>query len=228
MKNEVLQRLKILLGDKSIKEFSEELEVKEGLIKSYLYGGRNPGFNFFNALARAGYDVNWLLTGKGTPRRASTDEIRNIMRMLDLKTLEVPLVGATGAGEAWINYENESWENLEKIPVPAKFVVGHGKLIAVRVAKDQLSMFPLIRPYDIVIVDTKPVQKIHPKYVYLIRDPDEEYMAFTLKYVSAIAAHTVILISANPDYPPRRIRLTADMNPHDIIIGRARLIYRTL
>lgn len=58
-------RLKLLIGDKSLAAFSKKCGVKEGSIRQYL-GGSVPGLDKVIAIAEAeGVSVDWLATGKG-------------------------------------------------------------------------------------------------------------------------------------------------------------------
>lgn len=59
-------RLKSLIGDNSIADFSRQCRVPESTIRSYLVRGKTPGMEHLTDISSAcGVTVDWLATGKG-------------------------------------------------------------------------------------------------------------------------------------------------------------------
>jgi SOS-response transcriptional repressor LexA len=137
----------------------------------------------------------------------------------------VPYVGDVGAGPAILQYEEGA---VELFPVPVRLLHPATSPIVVSVGRGQESMSPTLLPGDWVVVDRAPIRRTDPKDIYLIRDPDEPEAALALKRVIAAGAHTVILLSDNPAFEPRRIRLPGNMSPADILVGRVALVLRPM
>lgn len=58
---------------KTQKEMADALDVTSTSIQGYERGSTLPGAKVFEALTRMGFDINWLLTGKGEMRRTETN-----------------------------------------------------------------------------------------------------------------------------------------------------------
>jgi hypothetical protein len=74
--DEIISRLTILRGERSIGEFAEWVGANYRVVARYFTGERRPGIDFLKALAAKGVNVRWLLTGKG--EMYSEDEGRQL------------------------------------------------------------------------------------------------------------------------------------------------------
>ncbi len=64
--NSFAYRLKVLIGDDSIRQFAKKCNVHESTIRTYLSGGKTPRMEHLISIATAcGVTVDWLTTGKG-------------------------------------------------------------------------------------------------------------------------------------------------------------------
>ena len=61
----LIDRLKVLQGEKKQKEFAEWLGESPSTVNGYMTGFRRPGIDLLISLAERGVNVNWLLTGRG-------------------------------------------------------------------------------------------------------------------------------------------------------------------
>ena len=121
----------------------------------------------------------------------------------------VPLVaGKIAAGRGLVVDENiEDWVIIHKNVSPKK-----KNLIAIRIDKREgLSMYPILKPDDIVIID-RDNKTITPKGIYAVRIDDE----CTVKRVQQADDH-LVLIPENPDYKVQIVNLRIHPDP---IIGR--------
>ena len=79
-------RLKLLMGGKTQKQFAESIGDDQEKLSKYLNDVQQPGFVFLQRMSQAGYNVNWLLTGKGgmyLSDAAATDVAPETMRVAE-------------------------------------------------------------------------------------------------------------------------------------------------
>jgi transcriptional regulator with XRE-family HTH domain len=73
-KLEFASRLRLVLQGRSQKEFAESIGDDQEKLSKYLNSVQMPGYLFWKRMAEAGYNVNWLLTGKGGMYISDADE----------------------------------------------------------------------------------------------------------------------------------------------------------
>jgi hypothetical protein len=96
-------------------------------------------------------------------------------------------------------------------------------LLAVRVAKKQRSMMPLIQPGDILFVDRHDKEVRHEGSMFLVRDPDEGEAVKKVKFFTRRGRDLVTFYSLNADeFPPDTYSLDDDFHGSldEVIIGR--------
>jgi hypothetical protein len=96
-------------------------------------------------------------------------------------------------------------------------------LLAVRVAKKQRSMLPLIQPGDILFVDRLDKEVRHEGNMFLVRDPDEGEAVKKVKVFTRRGRDMVTFYSLNAEeFPPDTYSLEDDFhgNLEEVIIGR--------
>jgi hypothetical protein len=65
--NSLVDRLEILIGKRTQKDFAAWLDVSPQSITSYFKAGNHPAWSFLQKLAQKGVNINWFLTGQGSP-----------------------------------------------------------------------------------------------------------------------------------------------------------------
>ena len=127
---------------------------------------------------------------------------------------KVPLVSGTIA--ATIGSGVIVDEHVEDWAIIHRKVVGKKKsLIAIRIDKDDgMSMYPILKPGDIVIIDREDNFEINPKAIYAVRSDN----SCTVKRLQR-AGRYLLLLSENrgSGYEPKAIDLESNEHP---IIGR--------
>ncbi|MCX7894541.1 MAG: XRE family transcriptional regulator [Thermoanaerobaculum sp.] len=110
-------------------------------------------------------------------------------------------------------------------PLPSSLLqrlgVDPSRAILVRLGKDQDSMADTIPPGSTVLLDLAPVQQIHPRQIYAVREDSGDGYGCAIKRVGLDpASRVLILLSDNPAHLPRAIRLRAGQSLSEIILGR--------
>jgi len=134
-------------------------------------------------------------------------QIKNPIRREDFIT--IPLVnGSIAAGRTIVVDENiEDWIIIHKNITPKT-----KNLVAIHVDKKEgMSMYPILKPNDIVIIDRDDIT-INPRSIYAIRIDD----GCTIKRVQQ-SDETLLLIPENTGYKTQVIDLKAHPRP---IVGR--------
>lgn len=135
--------------------------------------------------------------------------------------LSIPLLSQCNAGFAIIDHTaiKESfiiYRNIESL----KF---RSNLIAVRISKDDESMFPVLRPGDIIVVDKSDRVLSKESGTYLVSIPK---VGVSVRYVSLVIYENETKITcfseSSNNYPPRVYSLVNDFmgNSDNFIIGR--------
>ena len=203
----------------SSRALSEASGVSEANISRWLKGTRNPRI----AEASPIFDIlgaKIMLSDESQTRevvfvnpRVHTDykrlpaPIADDYRAIPLTNMEV----AAGPGMA-IQEEEElkSWVLIYTQELP----VDSSHLIAARVARNQKSMLPGIRPNDIVVIDRSDKNYKRPG-IFLVKDPEEGVTLKRIKYFVKRNKPMITFYSDNAeDYPPSTYELSefgADM-----------------
>lgn len=123
----------------------------------------------------------------------------------------VPLVEEVGAGQGLIPQgEFISWLLVWRWQEAIRH---RSDLIAVRLAKDADSMFPVLHPGDIVLVDRGEKNILTNGRMWLVLDPldgSSKIKRVNVKFLEEIKDTRITYYSDNPDYPPEVYSLRAD------------------
>jgi transcriptional regulator with XRE-family HTH domain len=120
-------------------------------------------------------------------------------------------------------YLADHMDRLEALPRTLLRSVGVDpeQAVLVRLGADQDSMADTIVPGSTLLVDRTPVRDVTPRAIYAVREEaGGEHGATVKRLVLDAAARVLILLSDNPAYLPRAIRLRAGQALGDLIIGR--------
>lgn len=134
----------------------------------------------------------------------------------------VPLVADRIAAGA-PRFVADRTERLEPLPRTLLRSVGVDprQAVLIRLGLDQDSMADTIPPGATVLVDRTPVREVTPREIYAIREETAGDTGCSIKrLVLDIEARVLIVLSDNPAYLPRAIRLRADQSLADHIVGR--------
>ena len=87
-KSDIVERLRLLIGNKSQKEFADELQVSPAKIAEYLSRKTRPGIDFLFRLALKGVNLKWFVTGKGPvfqqeEKTETPEEIQLVLREIE-------------------------------------------------------------------------------------------------------------------------------------------------
>lgn len=153
----VAERIKIVREStgKSQKELAEELGTSFRALQDYEAGKSYPGGKVFEALAKLGFNTNWILTGEGEMRREDDFDARNPTIINDKEGfVKIPRyeVSASAGGGSLVHSEQivdhltfrADWvRNTLGIPVSA--------LALISVKGD--SMEPTLSNGDVILID---------------------------------------------------------------------------
>lgn len=161
-----------------------------------------------------------LATGLGTTVAELLGEVAPTSGPTDV--IPVPLVAdriAAGPplllGDHVERYEHIPYSLLRSLGVDPR------QPVLVRLGPGQDSMADTIPPGATVLIDRTPVRDIVPRGVYAVREETAGEVGCTVKrLVLDSAARVLILLSDNPAYLPRAIRLKAGQPIADIVVGR--------
>lgn len=109
------------------------------------------------------------------------------------------------------------------IDMTEPLVQRRSNLLAVRVAKKQRSMLPLIQPGDVLFVDRQDKEVRHEGTMFLVRDPDEGEAVKKVKFFTRRGRQLVTFYSLNTDeFPPDTFSVEDDFQGDlgKIILGR--------
>jgi transcriptional regulator with XRE-family HTH domain len=74
LKNEIGERLRMIIGNQSKKDFAGSFNVTPQLLNNWLSGLNFPAIDFLAELSRRGINLNWLFTGLGPVYHRSNDQ----------------------------------------------------------------------------------------------------------------------------------------------------------
>jgi len=184
---EIKDRLRkaIVASGLSIKEVSEKSQIPYATLQKYLSGTYKPHVKNLQRLVRVlQIDIEWLLTGKGTPKKGE-DEYAYVARV----------DAAVGAGQAYELVTEEvkglyafrrDWLARKGNPENMRLVTVYGD-----------SMSPTLEDGDIVLVDLSR-RRIVPGGIYAIRIED----GLMVKRLHPLPGGRIRIISDNPSYAP--------------------------
>lgn len=204
----------------SIEMFSEKTGVPISSLKKYEAGRSTPGGEAIQALASAGINVHWLITGEGEMTRADRSQPDDMsMNMVREKGGEYALVplydvraaagyGAELAGEQVTDALafSRKWIHQELHASPADLYL---------IYVDGESMEPTLRAGDVILVDRRDGAAIPCDGIYVLRMDG----ALLVKRLQRLPGRRIRVVSDNPAYAP--IDLSLNSPGEDLaVIGR--------
>lgn len=78
MDSKLTDRLEILRGSRTQKEFAEWLGEGVTTVGSYFTGVSRPGIGFLESLAKKGVNLNWFVTGEGPVYRGEDERFAKL------------------------------------------------------------------------------------------------------------------------------------------------------
>lgn len=203
------ERLKELMGNKSIRSFGEEIDASEGGIRKWLNNTSRPSFDKVVRIARQ-YNVNleWLSTGEGSkyPEESSPEisEMGSIIIDCDEFKEEYALIPGyhvrVSTGHGALNDDNPVKRHLAFRRKWLQYRKLNEKDLAVVFAGGD-SMEPTIHNNNTILVDVSDVQ-LKDSSIYVLRFGDELYA----KRLQQCFDGSVLLISDNKEYSDQVIK----------------------
>jgi transcriptional regulator with XRE-family HTH domain len=213
------------VGTEGLGPILRQIRKARGLSQQALASRAGLSRNFLAKVERA--EANPTLD---TLRRISTGLGASIGELLgeELSTdappdmVPVPLVAdAVAAGPPIIvadqveRYEHLPYTLLRSLGVNPR------QTVLVRLGAGQDSMADTIPPGAMVLLDRTPMRDVAPRGIYAVREDVGGEMGSAVKrLVFDSEARVLILLSDNPAYLPRAIRLKAGQPISDVVIGR--------
>ncbi len=200
--------------------FSERTGIPVSTLKKYEAGRSTPGGEAIQALASAGINVHWLVTGEGDMSRADHSQSdtgpTNVVREKSGEYALVPLYdvraaagyGAELAGEQITDALafSRRWIHRELHASPADLYL---------IYVDGESMEPTLRAGDIILVDRRDGAAIPCDGIYVLRMDG----ALLVKRLQRLPGRRIRVVSDNPAYAP--IELSLNSPGEDLaVIGR--------
>jgi phage repressor protein C with HTH and peptisase S24 domain len=213
-------RLKQVLGDASVRDFSRRAGVSEAAMRDYLSGGTFPSIDRVDALANAAnINPGWLVTGDGPMREggAATKLPDEFVTLPYYPEVQPGAGGGTYAPdhpEATLMAFRRDWVRRELHADPAFLV-----LLAVRGE----SMQPTLQPGEIVIVDQS-VSRMDVDGIYVLRLADTIVIKRCQRVPRRDGDRTRFMVkitSDNPAYDPYEVEPQDGIFPDIPLIGRA-------
>lgn len=202
-----LDRLNLVIGNKSIPEAARMFGINESAVRTYQSGRSLPGLPHVKKIAdAAGVTIDWLAGRKG----ASKEYVEGSLPTLASSTeagglIAIPFHDVTaGAGQP----KNVEIEEIETwLWISRKWAARYGKtnLSIFKVSGD--SMLPKIEPGDLLLLNS--ADKSRGQGIRLIRLDD----SLAVKYCDPLPKRAVRMRSDNPDYEP----YTAKKGEYEII-----------
>lgn len=220
---ELSDRIKIVRDStgKSQKDMALALDVSLSALQSYESGRQFPGGKVFEALARMGFDTNWLLTGDGEMKRGATAyPLAESLKTADITGehgegfVQVPRyeVAASAGGGAIIHSE----QIVDYLSFRADWVrnslgVSVQDLALINVKGD--SMEPVLSSEDLILVDMR-IRGVEDNAIYVLQFNG----VLLVKRLQRRFDGSVVIMSDNPRYTPET--LSGDAVEALKVIGR--------
>ena len=218
-------RLKIAMGNTSIRSFADQCEISEGTMRRYLNGDGTPTLDKLKVISDiSGYKLAWLAEGEGPMRRGEESPNKpeggvtaGNAKLLpfnqdDFVVLKVHAM--TGAG---LPQDAITPEAIAEIVIPKEF--HRPSILPVQVRGE--SMHEVIKEGAYVGIDTAD-KKIVSGKIYAIWLP---YEGMTIKRLY-MGPDKVICRSDNPNFPEFSIPLNEVSEP--FIQGRVKWVVQSL
>ncbi|MGM0769962.1 MAG: XRE family transcriptional regulator [Pseudomonadota bacterium] len=209
------ERLAEIRGSKSQGAFADELGIHKNSLGHYERGNRVPDAEVLLKLVEMGFDANWILTGKGSPRPEATSTNLNQdlekLKRLDEEFALIPGYNVqVAAGHGAIAGDEAPTRELAFRRKWLRFRGFHEQDLALVFAKGD-SMEPTISDNETVMVDTSE-KKLRDGHIYVIRNGDH----LLVKRIQTLWNDGVQLLSDNKEYPPQEIS-SSDLESLEVI-----------
>jgi len=198
------ERLAELRGSKSQGAFADDLGIHKNSLGHYERGNRVPDAEVLLKLVDMGFDANWILTGKGTPKpKAASANLKQDLEKLKRLDEEFALIPGynvqVAAGHGTIAGDEAPTRELAFRRKWLRFRGLHEQDLALVFAKGD-SMEPTIADNETVMVDTSK-KELRDGHIYVIRNGDH----LLVKRIQTLWNDGVQLLSDNKEYPPQEI-----------------------
>lgn len=209
------ERLAEIRGSKSQGAFADELGIHKNSLGHYERGNRVPDAEVLLKLVGMGFDANWILTGKGSPRPevtpANLNQDLEKLKRLDEEFALIPGYNVqVAAGHGAIAGDEAPTRELAFRRKWLRFRGFHEQDLALVFAKGD-SMEPTISDNETVMVDTSE-RKLRDGHIYVIRNGDH----LLVKRIQTLWNDGVQLLSDNKEYPPQEIS-SSDLESLEVI-----------
>lgn len=210
------ERLRLLMGQESQREFGQRIGVGQATLSQYLMAKTEPTWStLVEIAAAAGCTFDWLMTGQGIGPDGATSTSRDGDRAglyLTLKRYDVRASAGYGA-----KIFDEPPDSV--LDFPAELLRGLSNdvnmLASIDVAGD--SMSPTLADGEPIIFD-RASRLVDREGVYVLTIGDELFVKRVRRVPTAAGVMTLSLISDNPAYP--EITLAPETQERVRIIGR--------
>ena len=82
------ERMKYIRGSLTMNEFAAFIGATQQKVSNYENGKVKPTFEIFENMARAGYNINWLLTGEGEMYSNTADNNKPIEFITEMNRIK--------------------------------------------------------------------------------------------------------------------------------------------
>jgi len=220
-------RLKIAMGNTSIRSFADQCEISEGTMRRYLNGDGTPTLDKLKVISNiSGYNLAWLAEGKGPMRpgevvqgrlEAGGDaEHKAIQGFEPVEGVTLQVYFAGGAGDP---FELVPSEPIEEIVIPKAFYTP--SIVPVKV--QGRSMSPTMRDGAIVGVDRSDRRIVNGE-LYAVWLP---YQGAVIKRLY-LDAKKILLQSDNEEFRSHDIEVDLGEVDEHFVQGRVKWVMQML
>ena len=203
----ISERLKLIRGKKTLKEFSKECDVNINTLGNYERGTRTPDANFLFKIYKMGININWLLSGEGSMYNDThmiSEPESHYIATSNTENKDFALIpryaveASAGSGSA-IDQEQEIGKMAFRRDWLKNKVLNIDNLVTINVKGD--SMAPTITDGAIVLVDMNQTG-IPGEGIYIIQNDDHLYA----KRLQPDFNDGLIIKSDNPNYSDQHLK----------------------
>lgn len=202
------ERLREVIGERSIREFAEKCNLSDTVLRQYLYGKSEPTRPVVIAIAQcAGVRLEWLATGEGPKPPAELNSAAVPEKVLACLSSSdyafIPLYDVRAAVGPGAPVESE--EIVDLLVINRAWVrqqVGADPSNPFFLYVEGDSMEPMLRPGEMILMD-RGAANVPVDGIYVIR-LDGHLM---VKRIQREPGNVLTLSSMNPAYKPIALRL---------------------
>ncbi|MDD5171217.1 MAG: S24 family peptidase [Syntrophales bacterium] len=200
------ERLREVIGERSIREFAEKCTLSDTVLRQYLNGKSEPTRPVIIAITQsAGVRLEWLATGEGLKTSVELDSTvipeNALARLRSSDYVFIPLYDVRAAAGAGATIESEAIVDLLVINrtwVRKQIGADPANLSFLYVEGD--SMEPLLRPGEMILMDLS-AANVPVDGIYVIRF-DGHLM---VKRIQREPGNVLTVSSVNPAYKPIKL-----------------------